>query len=113
MKRKKYFLTKLWPFQTKKFYRFGLVQDDKVVYTKFAFSKQLTLKLRIAITDIMKVCTCYFEEKRGRNRRRGQHGGWMDKRSTGASSVSYRHNFLVLLSDFITMFHRTLKGTKH
>ena len=32
------------------------------------------LKLRIAITDELKMCSCYFEEKWGRGRRRGQQG---------------------------------------
>ena len=50
------------------------------------------LKLCIAITDELKMCTCYFEEKWGRDRRRWQQG---DKPSAGGgSSVSYRHNFL-------------------
>ena len=64
----------------------------------------IDLKLCIAITDILKMCTYYFEEKWERDCRRGQYGG-MDKRSKGASSVSYRHNFLVYI------FHKTRKVT--
>ena len=33
------------------------------------------LKFCIAIIDILNMSTCYFEEKWGRERRRGQHGG--------------------------------------
>ena len=33
------------------------------------------LKLCKAITDELKMYTCYFEEKWGRDRRRGQQGG--------------------------------------
>ena len=61
----------------------------------------------IAITDIFKMCTCYFEEKWWRDRRRGQPMG-TDKRSTGASSVSYRHNCLVFFVLFFISFNKEL-----
>ena len=51
------------------------------------------LKLCIAITDELKMCTCYFEENGegiGEEGNRGTSPAW------GGSSVSYRHNFLDL-----------------
>ena len=40
------------------------------------------------------LCTCYFKEKWGRDRRRGQYGG-RTRAARATTSESYRHNFLV------------------
>ena len=74
----------------------------------------IDLKLCIAVTDTLKMCTCYFEEKWGRDRgigqqgdRQAQHGG------RRASSLSYIHNFLVyysLLAVILIQFNILLKS---
>ena len=75
-----------------------IVRQDCIINLFHRFSA-IDLKLCIAITDILKICTYYFEEKCGRDRRRAQHGWWTS--AARGHHLCLTDNFLV---NFWTLF---------
>ena len=95
MKKKKYFFYKFMAFSNLEIFQVLISTGwQDCIINFFHRFLAIDLTLPIAITDILKIYTCYVEEKwEWGIEEEGNKG--MDKCSMGASSVSYRHNFLV------------------